>query len=159
MTVLRTPEPGQAELMTELCLKSKAVWGYDAAFMAACRPALTLTADDWQQSDLQVALQNDRIVGMAQVLCHGEIAELDKLFVDPGALGGGIGRKLFGWSVATSRRRGAKVMTIDADPGAADFYRRLGAVDDGVVASTVVPGRFLPRLTVDLTSTGSAETP
>lgn len=159
MTVLRTPKPEQAELITALCLRSKAVWGYDLAFMAACRPALTLTADDWPQSDLQVAVQNDSIVGMAQVFCRGDIAELDKLFVDPGALGGGIGRKLFGWSVETARRKGAKVMTIDADPGAADFYRRLGAVDDGVVASTVVPGRLLPRLTLDLTSARRLDVP
>lgn len=47
-------------------------------------------------------------------------------------------------------------MTIDADPGAADFYRRLGAIDDGVAASTVIPGRFLPRLKLDLTSARSA---
>lgn len=157
MTVLRTPEPELAELMTALCLRSKAVWGYDAAFMAACRPALTVTADDWRQSDLQVAIQDGSIVGMAQVICHGDIAELDKLFVDPGALGGGIGRKLFSWSLDAARRKGAKIMTIDADPGAADFYRRLGAVDDGVVASTVLPGRFLPRLTLDLSSAGRAE--
>ncbi|MNY37479.1 Acetyltransferase (GNAT) family protein [compost metagenome] len=151
MTVLCTPEPEQAAILTELCLRSKAVWGYDEAFMAACRPTLTVTADDWQQSDLQIAVQDDVIVGMAQVLHHGEIAELDKLFVDPTALGGGIGRKLFDWSVDTALRKGAKVMTVDADPGAADFYRRLGAVDDGMVASTVMPGRFLPRLKLDLT--------
>lgn len=151
MTLLRMPKSDEADVMTALCLRSKGVWGYDAAFMAACRPVLTLTADDWLQSDLQVAVQDDSIVGVAQVICHGEIAELDKLFVDPKALGGGIGRKLFGWSAETSRRRGAKIMTIDADPGATDFYRRLGATDDGVVASTVVPGRFLPRLKFDLT--------
>ncbi|CAN7223278.1 MULTISPECIES: GNAT family N-acetyltransferase [Ensifer] len=149
--MLRTPEPGQAAILTALCLRSKAVWGYDEAFMAACRPALTVTADDWMQSDIQIAVQDDDIVGMAQVLYHGEIADLDKLFVDPAALGGGIGRRLFEWSVETALRKGAKVMTVDADPGAADFYRRLGAVDDGVVAS-VIPGRFLPRLKLDLTS-------
>ncbi|WP_429121240.1 GNAT family N-acetyltransferase [Ensifer sp. 4252] len=152
MTVLRTPEPRQAAILTELCLRSKAVWGYDEAFMAACRPALTVTVDDWKQSDIQIAVQDDNIVGMVQVMCRGEVAELDKLFVDPTALGGGIGRKLFDWSVETALRNGAKVMTVDADPGAADFYRRLGAVDGGVVASTVIPGRFLPRLKLDLTS-------
>ncbi|NVD38171.1 GNAT family N-acetyltransferase [Ensifer sp. HO-A22] len=150
MTVLRTPELAEAEILTRLCLRSKAVWGYDEAFMAACRPALTVTAVDWQQSDIQVAVDGGKIVGVAQVMYHGDAAELDKLFVDPDALGGGIGRRLFGWSVQTALSKGAKVMTIDADPGAADFYRRLGAVDDGTVASTVIPGRFLPRLKLGL---------
>lgn len=93
---------------------------------------------------------------MVQVMYHGEVAELDKLFVDPTALGGGIGRRLFDWSVDTALRKGAKVMTIDADPGAADFYRRLGAIDDGVTASTVIAGRFLPKLKLDLASVRSA---
>ncbi len=34
---LRGALPGEAGLLTDLCLRSKAVWGYDAAFMAACR--------------------------------------------------------------------------------------------------------------------------
>ena len=156
MSMLLTPKPEQAAVLTELCLRSKAVWGYDKAFMAACRPALTVTADDWKQSDIQIAVEDDDIIGMAQVMYHGEVAELDKLFVDPAALGRGIGLKLFDWSVEAALRKGAKVMTVDADPSAADFYRRLGAVDDGVVASTVMPGRFLPRLKFDLTRVRSA---
>ncbi len=156
MTTLCMPHPDQAELLTELCMRSKAIWGYDATFMAACRPALTVTADDFQQSELQIAIRHDRIVGIAQVVCHGEIAELDKLFVEPEALGSGIGRKLFDWSVEAARRKGATIMTIDADPGAADFYRRLGAIDDGVIASTVIPGRFLPRLKLDLAGVRAA---
>lgn len=156
MTMLRTQEREQAEILTALCLRSKAVWGYGEAFLVACRPALTVTEDDWKPSDIQVAVQDDNIVGMVQVMYHGEVAELDKLFVDPAALGGGIGRRLFDWSVDAALSKGAKVMTIVADPGAADFYRRLGAIDDGVTASIVIPGRFLPKLKLDLASVRSA---
>ncbi|MFK0275104.1 GNAT family N-acetyltransferase [Ensifer sp. NPDC090286] len=152
MSVLRTPQPEEANVLSDLCLRSKAVWGYDEAFLEACRPALTLTADDWTDSDLQVATDGGRIVGLAQVRGSGNHVELDKLFIEPEARAAGIGRRLFDWCVAAARRRGATVMTIDADPGAADFYRRMGAVDDGVVASSVIPGRFLPRLKVDLGS-------
>ncbi|WP_104667685.1 GNAT family N-acetyltransferase [Ensifer adhaerens] len=150
MSVLHTPQPEQAAVLTDLCLRSKAVWGYDAAFLEACRPSLTITADDWNDSDLQVAMDGARILGVAQVRGGGLVAELDKLFIDPEARAAGIGRQLFGWCVGAARKRGATVMTIDADPGAAAFYRRMGAVDDGVVASSVIPGRFLPRLKVDL---------
>ncbi|MBD9648704.1 GNAT family N-acetyltransferase [Ensifer sp. ENS09] len=152
MSVLRTPQPEEAAVLSDLCLRSKAVWGYDEAFLEACRPALTLTADDWTDSDLQVATDGERIVGLAQVRGSGNYVELDKLFIEPEARAAGIGRRLFDWCVAAARRRGATVMTIDADPGAADFYRRMGAVDDGVVASSLIPGRFLPRLKVDLGS-------
>ncbi|MBD9622368.1 GNAT family N-acetyltransferase [Ensifer sp. ENS06] len=152
MSVLRSPQPDQAAALSDLCLRSKAVWGYDPAFLEACRAALTLTADDWMDSDLQVAMEGERILGLAQVRGSGQVVELDKLFIEPEARAAGIGRQLFDWCVAAARKRGATVMTIDADPGAADFYRRVGAVDDGVVASSVIPGRFLPRLKVDLAS-------
>ena len=38
-----------APALTLLALRSKAVWGYDAAFIAACRDELTLTADDLER--------------------------------------------------------------------------------------------------------------
>ncbi len=150
MPALHAPQPEQAAALSDLCLRSKAVWGYDAAFLEACRPALTLTAEDWTDSDLQIAVDGDRILGLAQVRFNGRVAELDKLFIDPDARSAGVGRRLFDWCVEAALNRGATVMTIDADPGAADFYRRMGAVDDGVIASTVIPGRFLPRLKLEL---------
>ena len=44
MIVLRPADPSEAALLTDLCLRSKAVWGYDAAFMARCRTARSTTA-------------------------------------------------------------------------------------------------------------------
>ena len=79
MSVLHTPQPEQAAVLTDLCLRSKAVWGYDAAFLEACRPSLTITADDWNDSDLQIAMDGARILGVAQVRGGGLVAELDKL--------------------------------------------------------------------------------
>lgn len=41
-------------------------------------------------------------------------------------------------------------LTVDADPDAAPFYRRMGARDDGQAASGSIPGRLLPRLVFDV---------
>ncbi len=41
-------------------------------------------------------------------------------------------------------------MTIEADPDAAPFYRRLGARDTGLVPSGSIAGRWLPKLIVEL---------
>ena len=35
MLALRAARPDEAELLTDLCLRAKAVWGYDDAFMRA----------------------------------------------------------------------------------------------------------------------------
>ncbi len=150
MIALRAARPAEAETLTALCLRSKAVWGYDAAFIAACRAELTITAQDFARSQIQVAVQDGRIIGMAQLAQHGRIADIDKLFVDPAALRTGAGRQLFAWCVETARAAGAVAITVVADPDAAGFYRRMGMQDDGTVASGSIPGRKLPKLHLGL---------
>jgi GNAT superfamily N-acetyltransferase len=146
MLQLRPARPDEAELLTELCLRSKAVWGYDDAFMRACRAELTLTADDCADALLQVAADGDVVAGVVQVSVNGEAADLAKLFIAPGTIRSGVGRQLFDWAAAAARQRGARFLSIEADPDAAGFYRRMGAVDDGTAPSGSIPGRFLPKL-------------
>jgi GNAT superfamily N-acetyltransferase len=150
MITLRPADPSEADVLTDLCLRSKAVWGYDATFMAKCRAELTLTAADIAAHAIMVAERDGTVVGMAQVALHGASAEIDKLFVDPTVLRSGAGRALYDWCIETARKAGAKLITMDADPDAAPFYRRMGALDDGVTPSGSIAGRFLPRLKVVL---------
>ena len=150
MLTLRTPWPDEAGRLTELCLRSKAVWGYDEAFLEACRAELTVTPPLMRASPFIVAEIDGTLVGLAQVTVKGNIAELDKLFVEPTQLRGGCGRALLGWAIATARDAGAVALIIESDPGAAGFYRRLGAVEDGTAPSGSIPGRVLPRLKIAL---------
>lgn len=146
MPHLRPARPDEAELLTDLCLRSKAVWGYDEVFMRACRAELTLSPADFARSSLQVAVDGDGIAGVAQVIVDGDNADLAKLFIAPSTMRAGVGRELFEWAANVAREHGARWLRIEADPDAAGFYRRMGAVDDGVVPSGSIPGRFLPRL-------------
>jgi GNAT superfamily N-acetyltransferase len=146
MLALRPARPEEGAALTELCLRSKAVWGYDDAFMQACRKELTLTPATMLASQVQVAELDGRLAGMAEVKSSGDTAQLEKLFVEPAMLRTGAGRKLFDWAKATARAAGATVLVIEADPDAAEFYRRMGAVDDGLVPSGSIPGRRIPRL-------------
>lgn len=150
MLRLRTPQLHELPALTALCLRSKAVWGYDDAFMTACRAELTLTPHDLATSHLQVAELDGGIAGIAQVTLEGDAAHLEKLFVETDVLRTGAGRQLFVWASTAARELGARTLVIDSDPGAAAFYRRMGAVDDGVVASGSIPGRWLPRLVLAL---------
>jgi GNAT superfamily N-acetyltransferase len=150
MLHLRPARPDEAGLLTELCLRSKAVWGYDDAFMQACRAELTLSPADFARSSLQVAVEGDVVTGVVQVVVDGENANLAKLFIAPSTIRGGVGRALFDWAAKDARERGARWLWIEADPDAAGFYRRMGAVDDGVAASGSIPGRVLPRLKLKL---------
>jgi GNAT superfamily N-acetyltransferase len=150
MLHLRPARPDEADRLTELCLRSKAVWGYDEAFMRACRAELTLSPADLTTSLLQVAVEDNEIAGVVQVVVNGDRADLAKLFITPSTIRGGVGAKLFEWAANTARARGARWLWIEADPDAAGFYRRMGAIDDGVAPSGSIPGRFLPRLKLKL---------
>jgi GNAT superfamily N-acetyltransferase len=133
-----------------LCLRSKAVWGYDDAFMAACRSELTLHPDELRTTQLQVAERGGTIVGLAQLKVTGRNAELMKLFVEPTLLNSGVGRLLLEWAAARARALGAVRMIIEADPDAAPFYQLMGARHTGFAPSQSIPGRMLPRLLMEL---------
>ena len=150
MLTLREARAEDCEALTELCLRSKAVWGYDAAFMDQCRAELTLKPNALRPDQTQVAERGGRYLGVAQISTDGNEAYLEKLFVDPDAMGQGIGRALIEWARSAATRRGALRLVIEADPDAAPFYRRIGAVDAGVAPSASIPGRVLPMLVLSL---------
>jgi GNAT superfamily N-acetyltransferase len=147
---LRDARQNELSGLSELCLRSKAVWGYGDAFMIACRTELTLRPDELQSTHIQVAERYSTVVGLAQVKVTGTDAELLKLFVEPALLGSGVGRLLFEWATARARDLGAVRMMIEADPGAAAFYERLGARHAGLAPSQSIPGRMLPRMQLEL---------
>lgn len=147
---LRAPCIEELALLSDLCLRSKAVWGYDADFMEACRRELTLTVEELGRTAARVAERGGKAIGFGQVAITGGEAVLEKLFVEPEEIGRGCGRVLFQWAVGVAREAGARRMTIDADPGAVPFYARMGAEPAGFVASGSTPGRLLPRLELAL---------
>ena len=149
MIQLRPARPEELEALSELCLRSKAVWGYHRDFLNACRAELSIRPEELQHSHLRVAVR-EGIVGVVQFTIDGQSADLQKLFVEPSAIGLGVGKVLLGWAAQAARDLGARELTIDADPGAVAFYKKMGAVDYGSVASGSIPGRVLPRLRIAL---------
>lgn len=149
-TTIRLARPGELAELSILCLRSKAVWGYSADFLAACRPKLSLSAADLVASHVAVATRRGHARGVLQVTTQAERATLDKLFVDPRALRSGIGRALFAEAVRAARDAGARSLVIESDPAAAGFFRRMGATGAGEVACDCVPGYTLPRLFMTL---------
>ena len=113
MIQLRGALKDELSTLNELCLRSKAVWGYDDAFMTACRVELTLRPDELQSTHIQVAERDFIVVGFAQVKVSGTDADLLKLFVEPALLRSGVGRLLFNWATAMARRLGAARMIIE----------------------------------------------
>jgi N-acetylglutamate synthase-like GNAT family acetyltransferase len=118
--------------------------------MEACRRELSFDALQLRSTSIVVAEERGRIVGAAQVKVAGKEAELLKLFVEPTALKGGVGRTLFVWATEKAASMGACNLVIEADPEAAAFYRRMGAEDFGFTPSGSIEARLLPKLVKDL---------
>ena len=149
---IRPARLGEAAALSELCLRSKALWGYDAPFMARVREALEVAPAAIGAGDVWVAAIGGEAVGVV-ALAAGEAPgtlDLDLLFVAPGRIRGGVGRILLAHAVAEARRRGARRLTILADPNAAGFYERQGARRLGLAPSDAIPGRMLPLYEISL---------
>ncbi|HTL86505.1 MAG TPA: GNAT family N-acetyltransferase [Acidimicrobiia bacterium] len=135
--------------LSALAFASKAYWGYDDAFMEACRAELTVTPDDLGRASLRVAEQDGSILGFHAV----DDREIVWFFVRPGRMGEGVGAALFADACAVARARGLTTLRIEADPNAAAFYERMGATRVGVAPSASIAGRALPLLAIDVSST------
>lgn len=148
--ILRPPLEAELPAASALCLRSKAHWGYEPEFIEACRQELTLTPSDLAESDVKLALSGEKIVGVAQLSHDGSEAELDKLFVEPGWFGLGIGRLLCDWSFARAQEIGAHSVRVTADPDALPFYETMGFERVGKEPSGSIAGRVLPVLRLQL---------
>jgi GNAT superfamily N-acetyltransferase len=148
--ILRPPRPDECTALTALCLASKAHWGYDAAFMAACVAELTVRPADLAADRYCVTECAGTILGVAALSADGNRGRIERMFVAPEVIGTGIGRALMDWLIGEARGLGLAAIDIDADPGAVGFYERMGARRVGEAPSGSMPGRMLPALVMDL---------
>lgn len=151
--VVRVPFPSEFDDLHRLCMRSKAYWGYDAAFMALCAPVLCLSPHAVAAGLAVVAEKEGVALGVGQVRVDGPEADLDLMFVAPEAMGLGIGRRLFRALCERARAAGARRLDFLADPGARPFYERMGALYLGDAPSDAIPGRSIPSMTFDLSGT------
>lgn len=143
--MIRPARAAELTALTALCLRAKAHWGYDAAFMQAVVPELTLGPAALGPG-LVVWDEGGTALGVAQVALAGPEARLEDLFVDPPAMGRGIGRALLDWALAHAASAGAQRMQFASDPFAEPFYRAMGARRVGTEPSGSIPGRMLPLM-------------
>lgn len=124
-------------------MRAKAHWGYSDAQLEARQEDLrvlpTSARNTW------VAEQDGVIVGFVELAAARPVGELDKLFVDPSAMGSGVGRALLERALDAARHRGLTALELDSDPQTAPFYLRMGAEQIGETP-TADRDRALPRM-------------
>lgn len=142
---VRQARADEVEALTELAMRAKASWGYDEAFMAACREELTLTPEKLAGWQVWVAETGGEIAGMVALSLDGG-AEVEDFFVEPAFQGQGVGAALMETLLDAARASGAAVLEVDADPNAEAIYAKLGFETFSRSPSGSIPGRSLPRM-------------
>lgn len=152
---LRAARVDEAQKLSALALQSKAVWGYDAGFLQACRAELSVAPADISHADWPCMVATSKgsleqqLIGFYLLSSKSALAaELEALFVEPGSLGQGVGRELLEHAKGVLRLHGVRTLEIQSDPGAVAFYERLGAQRIGERPSGSIVGRSLPLLQI-----------
>lgn len=159
---IRRAAVGDSPSLTALALVAKAHWGYPAAWLEAWRDALTITPEYIASHTVLVAdslAEQSRILGVCALEERGDRWQLEHLWVDPGVHRTGIGRALVKCALAIAGRRDAGcTVRVESDPHAAEFYRRLGARQVGVVPAPMDGDaeRVLPLFELDALDPGAA---
>lgn len=143
---IRRATPNEANLLSELALRSKAHWNYDAQFIEDCRADLTITEEDIISLPFYVLTEEENLAGFYSLAPWDGDVELVHLFIEPTFIGKGAGKCLFHHAVETAKQLRYKKMLIKSDPFAENFYKAVGANRIGSVASSVRAGRELPLM-------------
>ena len=148
---IRPAKPDEAAKLSDIAQEAKRHWDYPEETMDSWHSTMTLQSMHIDLSPPWVADDNGDIVGFYQLIADGDRMELEHLWVKPQHLQQGIGKQLLAHAVATAKSRGAKKITIDADPNATAFYLSCGAYRVGDMPSAKASqGRVQQLLEIDL---------
>ena len=114
-------------------------------FLQRARPELTVTPEDVEGNAIRVAVDGDHLLGFSAVDVGSAPAELLALWVDPPAIGTGVGRALLQDALVTAAGHGTGGLLVESDPNAEGFYLHHGARRLGERRS-VTTKRLLPLL-------------
>lgn len=148
--MIRKAELSDADILSDLAIKSKAFWGYSKKDLNSWIVDLTVTPQMILNCKTFLFQFDERPVGfyILNQPIHG-IAELEMLFVLPEFIGKEIGNQLITHAFNEGKIWNVDAITVLADPNAVPFYESKGfRIIDKKESS--IPGRFLPIMQKDL---------
>lgn len=147
---IRRAQTCEADILTDIAIRSEAYWGYDADFMNNFKTIYRVTARFVEENPTYVAENVDRIIGFYGVSKCDNETELEYLYVEPEHIGKGIGKLLWDHCIKHCKDNGIDRLTLVTSPQAVGFYAKQGAVQIGEVESLVRKGRMVPKLIYDI---------
>jgi GNAT superfamily N-acetyltransferase len=145
---VRPARPDEQGELSRLCVRATRHLGYDEAFIERTTPSLTIILPHITAGGVMVADDDDgAVAGVVWIMpTFPAFAQLNGIFVEPRFWRMGVGRALFSAAVARARALGVGAIVINAEPSAAGFYERQGAVRIGQIPFFLSPEIDLPIL-------------
>ena len=125
--LIRRARPGERDVLNALTRRSAMHWDYEPEFLDWEPEAITLTESALEHDSVFVLEQSGTIAGFYHLSGPPDALLLDKLFIEPDAIGTGLGKVLWSHAVDEAASLGARELSLYSDPNAAWFYRRMGA--------------------------------
>jgi ribosomal protein S18 acetylase RimI-like enzyme len=151
MISIRRAVPKEADRLSEIALAAKRYWGYPDRWMELWKPQLTFSPDYFEENESWVAETDNDPIAFYTLLEKDGSAWIEDLWVLPGFIGKGVGKKLFLHALELSRQRGYKRLQLESDPNAIGFYEKMGMKKIGERASAVEgQPRILPIMEIHL---------
>jgi GNAT superfamily N-acetyltransferase len=148
VTVVRRALPDEAAKLTALAIRSKEYWAYDAAFMERAALDLEITTQLIEDAAAFVAESGMDVLGFYVLASADGVPMLRDLWVEPVAIGTGVGARLWAHMLERARLLGYRTVRIQSEPNAEGFYLKMDARRVGFAESTVVKGRMLPLMEI-----------
>jgi GNAT superfamily N-acetyltransferase len=123
---IQRADPEQASRLKQTAVAAKSYWGYSREWMAKWESLLSVPPAYIRDNQVYVASEDGEIMGFYALVYHGDVCELDHLWVIPARIGTGIGRILFTHALQCASALGATRLEWEADPHAVGFYQRMG---------------------------------
>ena len=157
--IIRRSSPEEANALTQIALDAKRYWGYPEHWIKHWESDLTISSDFIRDNHVYVAEDEGELRGFYALCVADRKAELEHLWVTPASIGTGIGKELFLDAMERAAALDVSAVELSADPNAAGFYRRMGAMHIGETDATIEGQvRKLPRMKIEPTTKGTQST-
>jgi GNAT superfamily N-acetyltransferase len=149
--MIRPAAGTEATTLTQIALDAKRHWGYPEHWINHWEADLTVSPEFIANNHVYVSELDGEIQGFYALCMSESNAELEHLWVMPRFIGTGIGKELFLDAMDRAAAMNAGSVELSADPNAAGFYQRMGAMQIGATDSEMDgQPRQVPRMKVDL---------
>lgn len=146
---IRKAKSEDAEALSRIAFAAKSYWKYPERWLALWKESLTITGQFIVENEVYTMTEKDQIVGFYALTIDGAVGQLEHLWVSPEFIGSGIGKKLFAHALEKAVSYNAKILNIDSDPNAEEFYVKMGAKRVGNIVTEIEGNeRILPLMQI-----------